>query len=106
MSQANSGDHGTILFITGIVNFSCIVTIWMPVTARRLKDTLLGAIGTRPPIRILSSWEFSVTLSVAEGVGHVTTVVAQGLSPGAASKIQPYATAVVAWEERPTIRVK
>ena len=106
MSQANSGDHGTILFITGIVNFSCIVTIWMPVTARRLKDTLLGAIGTGPPIRILSSWELSITLAVAERVGHVTAVVTHGLSLGAASKIQPYATLVVAWEERPTIIVK
>ena len=94
----------TILFITGIPQFSGIVTIWIPVTAKSLKDTPLGAIGTGPPIRILNFWELSITLAVAEGVGHVTAVVAQGLSLGAASKIQPYATAVVAWEERMTLR--
>ena len=94
------------MLIAGIAQFSCVVAIWNSVTARRLEDTPLGAIGTGPPIRILSSWELSITLAVAERVGHVTAVVTHGLSLGAASKIQPYATLVVAWEERPTIIVK
>ena len=103
--QANPGDWVTILFITGIAQFCGIVTIWIPVTAKGLKDALL-AIGTRPPIRVLNSWEISVTLALAEGVGHVTAVVTQGLILGAASKAPPYATVVVAWEERQMFRAK
>ena len=67
--QANIGDQWTILFIAGIV------TIRNPVTARCLEDTpLLGAIGTRPPIRILNSWELNITFAIAEGVSHVFAI--------------------------------
>ena len=91
MIQANLGDQLTILFIAGIV------TIWIPVTSIYFKGTPLGAINsTRPPIRILSSWETKVTLAIAKGVSHVSAVLTQGLILGAAGHGQPYATVIVA----------
>jgi len=103
--QANLGDQGTILLIAGIAQFSCVVAIWNSVTARRLEDTPLGAIGTGPPIRILNGWESSVTLAVAQGCSHVSAVVAQGLNLGAASQCPPDATVCVALVEKSSMGI-
>ena len=77
--QANLGDQWTILFIAAIAYICTIVTIWIPITAIRLEDTPLGAISTRPSIRILDSWEVSVTLAITDRVIHISTVLTQGL---------------------------
>ena len=99
MIQANLGDQETILLIAGIV------TIWIPVTSIYFEDTPLGAIySTRPPIRVLSSWETKVTLAIAKGVSHVSAVLTQGLILSAASHVQSYATVIVACDERPIFR--
>ena len=96
MIQANMGDHWTVLFITGIAQFSGIIAIWKPITARRLEDTLFGAIGTRPSIRILKSWELRVTLALAERFSHVFVILTQGLNLRAASKVPWDVASVVA----------
>ena len=94
MRQTNPCDQWTILFIAGIAQISGIVTIWIPVTARCLEDTLF-AIFTRPPIRVLNSWEASVTLAFAELISHVFVVFTQGLSLGTTGKMQSDTTAFV-----------
>ena len=100
MIQANLGDQWTILLIAGKAQFSCIIAIWNSVTARRLEDTPLRSIGTRPPIRILNCWEFSETLAIAHGFSHVCAVVAKRLNLGAASQRHPHATVCVALVEK------
>ena len=77
--QANLGDQGTILFIARVARLFS-VTIWIPVTARSLEDTLF-TIFTKPPVRVLSSWVPKVTLAITMGVSHVFTVVTQGFCP-------------------------
>ena len=92
--QANLGDQGTILLIAGIV------TIWIPVTSRCLEDTPFGAIkSTRPPMRVLSFWEKSIALAIAEGIFHVAAVLTQVVILGAACKVPLNATVIVACKE-------
>ena len=96
--QVNLGYQGTILFIARVARLFR-VTIWIPVTARRLEDTLF-TIFTRPPIRVLSSWVLKVTLAVTKGVSHVFTIFTQGFNLSATGHVQPNATVIVASEER------
>ena len=98
--QANPSDQWTILLIAGVANFSCIITIWISITSRRLEDTLLGAIGTRPTIRILNARIFSIALAFAEGFSHVCAIFAQGLSLSAAGHLQVDTAVFVTWKER------
>ena len=75
--QANLGYQGTIPFIARVARLFR-VTIWIPVTARRLEDTLF-TIFTTPPIRVLGSWVPKVTLAITKGGSHVFTVITQEL---------------------------
>ena len=93
--HANIGNQGAILFIAGILQFSTIITIWVPVTASRLEDTPLSAIGTGPPIRILNYWEVTVTFAIAEGEIHVSSIITQRLSLSAAGHPPMNATSLV-----------
>lgn len=93
--QANLGEEWTILFIAGKTKFTSITTIRIPVTARRLEDTLFATF-TRPPIRIFDCWEGSITLFITQGVIHVSAVITQGLSQGAAGQAIVYTTVTVA----------
>ena len=97
--QANLGDQWTILFVAGITYFSGIVTIWIPITMRRLEDTLC-ALRTGPPIRVLNSRICRKTLTFAERVSHISAVLAEGLSLSDAGHGQVYAAVFVTWNER------
>ena len=90
IKEIDLSDQRTITFI------ATIFTIQHPITSSGVGNTLLGATGARPTIWILSQWEISITLALAEGILHITAVLTQRLVLRTTSQLQEYATAVVA----------
>ena len=68
-----------------------------------MENTLLGAIGARPPVWIFSSWELNVTLALTEEVGHVSSVLTQRLMLSTASRSPPNAAVFITAVQKPAL---